>query len=551
MKKKHRNLARYREIAGLLIAHGFDYIAGELGIKKPFFWRRWRRREEEVKSFPQRLRLLFEDLGPTFIKLGQLLSTRPDLVPREYIKELARLQDRVEELFPAEVRQQFLQEFGRPPEEIFASFDYKPVASASIGQVHRAVLPDGTRVAVKVQRPGLAELVEKDLAFLEDVAPLLKERTVIGQVCDVEEIVEIFARHIRRELDYQVEAVHTDTFFHLFAGDSSIVVPRVYWDYTTSRILTLDFVEGVRVEKAAGLYFRPDNRRTYATNFYRALFKPLFAEGIFHGDPHPGNVLFQPGGKVVLIDFGVVGRFDPLVRQQIGRLILCLAEKDVPGIAELILKTGRPTGKIKEQHFFEDVAEMVDKAYRFNTGNISLGEIINEMVEISLRHGIKVPDSFFILGRMVMSGESIGRLIDPGINLLEVLRPIALRYMVESFNPARVIKDATGRAYNWLENLVALPEDLAQVVKNLARGEMRIIFYHRNLNWLYDMLDLAAARLSFALVAAAMMIGSALIMLTDRGPLLFGFPLLGIVGFVFSSAMGVAILLQLLRTYLR
>lgn len=371
MAPNHRHFSRYKEIIGILLNHGFDYIAGEVGVKGSILWKRKfirRKKEYIVQSFPERLRFLLEDLGPTFIKLGQLMSTRPDLVPREYIVELEELQDNVEEFGREHVQKQFIKELGDLPENIFAEFEYEPVACASIGQVHRAVLDDDSLVAVKIQRPNLEEVVEKDLAILNDVAPILQNRTVLGQLCDVEEIIDVFARHIRREMDYQVEALNTETFYELFRKNEKIVVPKIYWDYTTKKILTMEFVTGHRIEAAEKEFFTSENRGIYAYNLYYSLFKPLFDKGIFHGDPHPGNILFQDDGRVVLIDFGIVGRFDATVRQQMGQLIVALAESNVNMVIELIMKTGRTTKTVNRQHFYEDVAEMVDKANGVNNG---------------------------------------------------------------------------------------------------------------------------------------------------------------------------------------
>lgn len=550
MFSNRRDFSRYREIIGVLLTHGFDYIAGELGVKGSVLWKKKfirKKKEYIVQSFPERLRFLFEDLGPTFIKLGQLLSTRPDLVPREYIKQLEELQDNVEEVSKADVQKQFIENSGDLPENIFKEFDYEPLACASIGQVHLATLADGTRVAVKVQRPNLEFIVEKDLSILKDVSPILQNRTVLGKLCDVEEIVDVFARHIRREMDYQVEALNTETFYELFKDEPDIVVPKIYWDYTNKKIMTMDYVEGLRIEAAEQRIFNKDNRPVYARKLYISIFKPLFERGIFHGDPHPGNVLFQSEGKVLLIDFGIVGRFDSEVRRQMGQLILALAESNVALVIELILKTGQTTGHVNRQHFYEDVAEMVDKAKGVNNGDIALGQIISEMVEISLSHGIKMPENFFVLGRTVMSIEAIARKVCPEFDVFNAIKPMAVEFFRGTLQPNMLMENVYSHLYDFMQNFMALPEDIAKAVKSLAKGDTRIIFYHRNLNWLYDMLNVSSSRLVIGIILASSIIGSALVMHTGRGPLLWGFPFIGVIGFIISSLIGFWVIMEMFR----
>lgn len=552
MFERYRNLSRYREICRVLIRHGFDYIAEQTGfcIKK---------RDSgagtpagpaapDKKSVPQRMRSLFEDLGPTFIKLGQLLSTRPDLIPREYVAELENLQDNVEEISSEDIRRQFIKEMGRPPEEVFRYFNYRPLASASIGQVHEAVLPGGEPVVVKIQRPHLHQMIARDISILKSVANLLQNRTIIGQVCDVHEIIDVFERQIKRELDYNTEAMNTEVFFREFAGNDRILVPRVFWDYSSTGVLTMEYLQGVRVEELIERGLPEDMRREYARHVILAVLSPLFAKGIFHGDPHPGNVLFQDNRKVVLIDFGIVGRFDHEHRTNTAELMVALVERDVTGVMDIILKTGIITKRINRQRFYEDVAEIVDKANSVTSGSLELGRLINGMIKISVDHGIKVPDNLFILGKTVVLCENITRRISPEEDLAEIIKPLAVEHLKTTLQPNVDPANLYKQVSETLDILFSLPRDLTKAVRALARGETRITFYHRNLNWLYDMLDVASSRISFSMIIAALLVGSTLIMHSGRGPDLWGYPLLGTVGFLFSGFLGVWVLIAMLRS---
>lgn len=534
---KYRTVSRYQEIMRVLARHGFRYLTGRFGFAGP-----------KSYSQPRKVRMIFEDLGPTFVKMGQLLSARPDLVPKAYVEEFARLQDDVEEISESEIKAQFIKETGKFPEEIFHSFDYEPLASASIGQVHQAVLPTGEQVVVKVQRPHLTQLINGDIRLLKRMAGILQNHTVIGRVCDVREIIEVFERQIHKELDYLTEAVNTEVFFREFCDDEKVVVPKVFSDYTTRELLTMEYIQSIRVEEFKQHNYSYEERAQYAGNMLRAIFRPLFEKGIFHGDPHPGNVLFQDNFKVVLLDFGIVGRFDQNHRRQVAELIIALSERDVPAVMEVILETGITTKRIHRQYFYEDVADIVEKANGVTIGGMELGELINGMITISINHGIKMPDNLFILGKTVMISENMARKICPELDMAEVIKPLAIEYLKNALRPGL----HPGSLYRQVSNvsgaMVTLPRDLCRAVRNIANNDTRITFYHRNLNWLYDMLDISSSRIAFGLILAALMVGSAVIMHAGRGPLLWGYPVLGTLGFVFSGLLGIMVLLSMLRS---
>lgn len=552
MVLKDRRGSRYQEIAGVLVRHGYRFFLEQVGFKNRSTGANITKGPSAMAklrlSNPERVRMVFEDLGPTFVKLGQLLSARPDLVPREYVEEFCRLQDNVEEFSEDDVRAQFAKEMDRQPEELFCEFNFKPLASASIGQVHEAVLPLGEKVVVKVQRPHLIQLINGDIRILKRLAGILQNRTVIGQVCNVNEIIDVFERQICRELDYLTEAVNTEVFYREFYESENVLVPRIFSEYTTKEILTMDYVEGIRVEEFETHDYSFEDRRKYACNMLLTIFRPLFVKGIFHGDPHPGNVMFQDNYRIVLIDFGIVGRFDRSQRRQVAELMVALSDRDVPAVMKIIIETGITTRSIHHQHFFEDVSEIVEKANNVTSGGMKLGQLINGMITISINHGIKLPDNLFILGKMVMISENMARKICPEIDLSEALRPLAIEYLRNVLRPDLHAGNLYKEMSNVSESLFNLPKDICRAVKNLANNETRITFYHRNLNWLYDMLDISSSRISVGLILAALMVGSAVIMHTGQGPLLWGYPVMGTLGFVFSGSLGVLVLLSMLRS---
>lgn len=554
MARKYGRVSRYREILGVLISHGHRFFVDQLGLKNKMSPAR-KMHQLDLRQSPhhrvltnsQRVRMIFEDLGPTYVKLGQLLSSRPDLVPREYVEEFSKLQDNVEEFSEPDIRAQFMKQLGRQPEELFKSFDFEPLASASIGQVHRAVLPTGEEVVVKVQRPHLTQLIDGDIRILKRLAGILQDRTVIGKLCDVYEIIDVFERQIHKELDYLTEAVNTEVFYREFADNPLVLIPKVYADFTSTGILTLEYIEGTRVEEFETQEYSYEERARYAENMLLAIFRPLFEKGIFHGDPHPGNVMFQDNFKIILIDFGIVGRFDRNNRRQIAELMVALSERDIPAVMNIIIETGKTTRAINQQRFFEDVSEIVEKANNVTCGGMELGKLMNGMITISIEHGIKMPDSLFILGKTVMIAENLARKICPELDISQVLKPAAIEYLKETLRPGLFSGSLYKQMSTVSESVFNLPKDICQAVRNLANNDTRITFYHRNLNWMYDMLDISSSRIAFGLILAALMVGSAVIMHTGRGPLLWGYPILGTVGFILSGTIGVLVLFSMLR----
>lgn len=496
-------------------------------------------RQKEL-TMPQRVRMLFADLGPSFIKLGQLLSTRPDLVPKEYAEELGKLQDRVGAFSPAEVRRQINKAWGCGPEKIFSFFDYQPVASASIAQVHKAELPGGQQVAVKIRRPRLKKLVEKDLAVLEDLQGVL-QRSILGQICDVAEIREIFSRQIRRELDFTVEALNMDRFREVFA-DTPIKVPRVYWDYTTEQVLTMEWVEGTPAKEVLAANRDEAAGRQFAERVLQTVLVPFFRQGIFHGDPHPGNIFLLDDGRLGLVDFGITGRLNEEFRFTVAELMIAISERDTCAVVNITKKLGVMTRKVNEEHLYQDISEMLDRAAGLRDG-ISFSRLINGMIDIALNHGIKLPGSFFLLGKAMLTAEGLARQFDPHLDVVEVARPLAVHYMRNHLQPSFSQEQFYKQSVNLLKGLMEFPQDVARVIANLARGELMTIFVHRGLEPFYDKLDVVSSRLAISLIIVAMMISSALIILLDKP----GYLLFGLISFSIASILGVWMVIGLIR----
>lgn len=552
MNRRYQNISRFHEIGVILIKHGFGYLAHQIGMRDMVFWRAklsaGYKRPKGNHTLPERVRCLFEELGPTFIKLGQFLSTRPDLIPEVYIKSLEKLQDNVEAIDTKVIKEQIIRALGKEPRDIFAFFNELPLASASIGQVHQAVLVTGENVVVKVQRPFIRNIIERDLWILEDLANVIREKTPLGMVCDVKEIIEIFSRHIRRELDYNVEGANTETFYNIFRDYPLVEVPKVYWQYTSKEVIVFDYIEGQRITEIFNIPMNDIEKESWATTLLTSILLPFFQHGIFHADPHPGNILFTPKGRLGLIDFGIIGRIDPNFRKYMAQLMIAIIRKDILSTIDIIIKTGEVTKKINQQYLYEDIAELIEQATGAACGEVSFAQIVNGMITVSLKHGILMPTAFFDLGKAFVISEGIARRISPSINILKVAQPIAVDFMKKDILPDITPENVYKKLSEGMQIANDLPYDIAKGIKNLANGETKVTFYHRNLNWLYHTLQQSTIRICISLIIAALLVGSALVIHTGKGLLLWDFPILGLAGFVFAGILGVWLTISMIRS---
>jgi ubiquinone biosynthesis protein len=552
LSKRYQNISRYQEIGVILIKHGFGYLVQQIGFKDVVFWRALLSASYKKPivnlTLPERIRYLFEDLGPTFIKLGQLLSTRPDLIPEEYITSLEKLQDKVETIEAHIIKEQIVKSLRKRPEEIFAYFENEPLASASIGQVHRAVLVTGEEVVVKVQKPLIRDIIQRDLGILKDLAGVLKEKTPLGQVCDVQEIIEIISRYIKRELDYYIEGANTEGFCNIFKDYPQIKVPKVYWEYTTREVIVFEYLRGKRISEIYDSPMDPRQKEILAATLLDFIIMPFFKYGLFHGDPHPGNLIYTEDGALGVIDFGIIGRIDPNFRKYMAQLMIAMMRRDVLSTIDIIMKTGEVVGKVNQQYLYEDIAELVDQATGAICGDVSFANIINDMITISLRHGILMPTAFFNLGKAFIVSEGIARRIYPTINILKVAQPTAIEFMQKEMLPDFSPENVLRKISDTIQIAGEIPFDLSKAIKNIADGETRVTFYHRNLNWLYHTLKQSTIRICISLIIAALLVGSALIMHTGKGALLWGFPIIGLAGFSFATFIGILLTVHMFRS---
>ena len=545
-----RYLRRYRQIGEALLKHGFGFLIDQLELRHllPFRRRLFRRGEEAAPlTVGVRLRLVFEELGPTFVKLGQLLSTRADLLPKDVTDELTKLQDDVAP-FPADEAIEVVEEeLGRPVDVLFAAFERVPLAAASISQVHRAVLHTGEKVAVKIRRPGIERQIETDVQILLGLAELAKER-LRPDLFDPVAVVEEFARTIRREMDFRIEARHLLRFRDNFASSATVHIPEVHWRYTTERLLVTEFIEGVKVTDKAGLKSMEIDPAEVARKGAEAFLKQVMLDGMFHGDPHPGNVLVMPDGRLAFLDFGVVGQLDDRAMESLADMLVGVVKLDANRVVGALHKVGAVDDRADTRALKADLNDLVERNYGKPLKEMELGPIVAELFSVINKHRLKIPLDFALLGKAIVTMEGIGKQLDPDFNAVEIAEPFARRLIRRRLDPKRVARQALKEGREYIETLGRIPPAFERALSSLNRGELEIVFTHKGLDRFISKLDVVSNRVSLAVVIGSLIVGSSLIVQTRGGPEMFGLPLFGVLGYIVAGLFGIFLIISILRS---
>jgi ubiquinone biosynthesis protein len=534
-----RSLGRSREIATVLLNYGFADLVDRLGLVRYLQWGGrlifWRKRKDPPhrRTTAERIRLSLESLGPSFVKFGQVLSTRPDIVPPDLLAELCHLQESCPP-FPSSVAVEILErELNAPVSELFAEFDPEPLAAGSLAQVHRARHHDGTPLAIKIRRPNVVREIERDLGLMQELAILIERHIPEAQVFDPCGLVAHFSRSIRREVSFNREARTTDEFARLFRNDATLRVPRIFLDLCTDAIVTMEFIEGFRVADREPMLATGIEPASVAANGARIFMKQTFELGIFHGDPHPGNLRILKDGSICLLDFGMIGIMDEQKRELLVDMILAMTRRNEQGIVDVIKQIGRPFRPIDEPLLRVDVRDFVESYYGLPLERLQVGRMLSDFVTILSNHAIRCPGDLMLLLRALVTLEGVGRSLDPDFNLAQHLAPYLEEVVRSRYSPERILNKAKEKARLFAHMAHDLPLHLNTIAEKLSRDDLRIHLEHRGLDRLITEVDRSSNRVVIALVVSALVVASALIIRTSPQQVWLSVPV-----FILSSLLG-------------
>jgi ubiquinone biosynthesis protein len=550
-----RSLGRLSEIAQVMVRHGFGYFLEAHKLTDLLPGRSAEARlaavyEEGSSARGQHLRELLDELGPTFVKFGQLLSTRPDVVPPDIISELRALQDDVRP-FPFEQAERVIEEdLGNSIERLFVEFDPTPVAAASIGQVHRATLPNGNLVAVKVQRPGAPRQIEADLTLLYQAAKLVKERVHALDFIDAQALVDEFARQIRQELDYRLEGRNAQAFHRNFAGDARVHVPKVYWTYTRARVLTLEWLEGTQLADVDRLPLSLEERRELAYRVAETWMAMIFRHGFFHGDPHPANIMvMEEAGAIGLVDFGAVGKLSDDDMSKLTRLFIDAASENVDILPRRLADLGVRYPKEREEEFRAELREIFYRYYGASLSEIDPIQVIREAFQLIYSMNLHLPTRFLLLDRSIATLGAVGIELYPEFNVFEVARPYARSLLIDRFTPQRIAKRAQRDALDYLHIVRETPYQVHDLLEQVRDGQVEVGFVHKGIDEFLEQTQRVANRLVIALIVVGGLIGSSLIgVFATTGPQVLGVNVIAFAGFLLSTVLGIWLLWSVVRS---
>ena len=491
--------------------------------------------------------MAFEELGPTYIKLGQVLSTRPDLVPVDVVNELAKLQDEVPPFSFEEVKDVVEAEFGKPCEELFDELGQQPLASASIGQVHKARLKDGEAVAVKFQRPGIQKIIEVDLEIMLHLATLAEGHIKEFEIHRPVKIVQEFARTLEKEIDYNIEASHMERIARQFLDHPFVYIPAVFREFTTSRVLTTELIDGIKISKIEKLEAAGLDKKVIADRIVGLVLKQAFDYGFFHADPHPGNIFVLAENVICMVDFGMMGIVDRATREEFVDLIDSVVHQHEAKATQALLSLTeweeQPDVRALEREFADFMGRHLYKPLKY----MEIGKLLQDLIEITLRFRLRIPPDIFLMIKALSTLEDVGRTLDPEFDLIAHATPFIKRVKLERFAPQRISSDVLDMMSRLLQFLQQFPKDLMDLTGMIREHRLSFQLEHKGLETILATQDQTSNRMSFAIIIAALIIGSALIVISETPPLVYGISLIGIIGYLVAAVMGFWLLVAIIK----
>jgi len=546
--KEVRDINRLREILTVLFEEGFDFLIGKIRLKHKIpLTKRLRATIENKKkiSIEKRLRLTLERLGPTFIKFGQVLSVRPDLMPKSYIKELEILQDKVPEFPYSVVEEQIKKELGKDINELFLNFEKKPIASASISQVHKATLKDGKNVAVKIQRPNVKEIMESDIEIMFYVAKLLEKKVPKIRKFNPVQIIEEFAKWTIKELDFKREALNAKRFARNFSRDKEVKIPEIYDKFTTNKILVMEFIEGIELHNIKQIIKKGINLRPLIDKGFEVILTQVFVHGFFHADPHPGNIIITTDKKIAFVDFGIVGHFDENLKAKSIDLFYGVIENNAEKIVETLADLSDTEIENKEEFEYE-ISNILEPLQTGDIKKVKVSYILENILDIALNHGLKMPTAFILFGKTIITLEGVAIEYDPKFSLVENSKPFIEKLIAKRYNPVNVFN-------NFLKNMIKfkkftedLPDQTSKALKRIEKGTIKVDIEDTDVKKLSMEIDKTGNKVAYSMLIASLLIVAALT-INFGNPIILNMPLISFLSFSLALIFLIVLLSSIIK----
>ncbi len=557
LRSTYKNINRVRQVINVFLKYGFGHVIDQLRLHR-FIPLRKRLKSfgqwPAVKgpSIPERLRMAFTELGPTFIKLAQLLSSRPDLITANFANEFKKLQDKVPP-FPSEDAKRIIEEethldIGK----IFSEFRDKPIAAASIAQVHHGALIDGSDVIVKVQRPNITEQIETDINILTTMSQLMERHLPESRFFNPSGIVEEFSKTVKKELDFLEEAKNCCRFRKNFENNPNVFIPKIYGEFVTEKILIMERIDGVRIDDIAGIEKMGLDRKELAKIGVDAYFKMILEDGFFHADPHPGNIFAMPSGQIGFMDFGIVGRVTDEMKETMANTFLALINRDFDRLIDQYIELGLVPEEIDlitfRKEFKADLTDFLEPLYGVSLKEINFAQYMDTVTHLAIKHNMRIPSDLLLVNKAMLILENIGRELDPNFNFTAAAEPYASKLARERLSPSRIFERAKKNMEEVGEFVVLFPRQMKQIVRKVLRDDIHFKLTHVGLEKFIRDMDKSSNRISFSMIVSSILLSSAIMHATGVGPKIFGMSILGFLAFGFASLLGIWLIISIIRS---
>lgn len=547
LTKFMRNLGRSQEIVSVFVRYGFGDVLQRLGISQYFTSASEPADSADSDQSPRtsaaRFRLALEDLGGAFVKLGQILSTRPDILPRNWIEELSRLQDEVKAEDFSRLRPILEEDLG-PLEESFQHVDPEPMATASIAQVHRAVTRDGQDAVVKIRKPGIKKKLIQDCSILDAAAELLEKHVPESRNYRPVQMVQEFQKAVMEELDFSVEGRNLDRFRTDFESHPRIVFPKPFWDQTAESVLTMERIEGVKISALYGVSDSSIDNAAIAETLAEAVLRQILEYGFFHSDPHPGNILVKEDGTVCFLDCGMVGRLDERTRENLVLLVAAGIRKELDVVTDLLIDMNALPEDLDRNQFLKEASLFLERYYRRPLKRISLKSIVEETMALINKFRIQVPSDMVLVGKALITVEGVGRNLNPDFDAVSVATPFIRQLVLINYGPHYIGRSIMEASRDILRLVRTLPGDLRELSRNIRENQVRVVVEHQRLKESFQLVYQASRRISTSIIIASLVLGSAIVMGASSEPRLMGLPILAVLGLAVAGALGLGLAIE-------